>query len=437
MDQNDNLSGAELIGKLENISGLYAKTLEIQQQMEDFVPEDHYERKVEVPQFPGEYDTEKQRQLWREKLDHTYEGILELAERTHREVYGPKEPEKPQKKAFVNPEDTAFTQKRDKFNRYSLIALGVSIFFLLGAIFGVDESTSDTLPTIYIIVALGAALFGFLKYKVKTMDDAASVKRAEALAAHDRQHEERMEEYAKQMESYESEKAQYEVKLQKFMEDYRAWREIYLQSLAEEAKIAKNLEADRKAAVEKIYQEHYLPAEAALNEANDLVAENYLPVLKMLIDLLKSKRADDLKEAINLYEDIVYRERQLALEREKEAQRRREEEQRRRDEERRYQEDKRFREDQEQQRRHEEERRQQDAERRHKEEMEQRDRMERDRQTQERRQREEDRRRQERAESDRRQREDRDTRDQCNRCASVGHCSMAFRRPNCASFRPR
>jgi cell division protein FtsW (lipid II flippase) len=38
---------------------------------------------------------------------------------------------------------------------------------------------------------------------------------------------------------------------------------------------------------------------------------------------------------------------------------------------------------------------------------------------------------------DRKQKEDRDTRDQCNRCAQVGHCGMAFRRANCASFRPQ
>ena len=221
------------------------------------------------------------------------------------------------------------------------------------------------------------------------------------------------------------------------MKDYQAWREIYIQSVNEEAYILDKLEADRVSAVKKIYEERYTPAVAALNETNDLITDEYLPVLNVIIDLLKSGRADDLKEAINLFEDIVYRERQLALEREKEEQRRLEEEQRRRDEERRHREDMQFRKDQERQRQREEERRQQDAERRHREEMDQRERQERDRQNEERRRADEERRRADRAELDRKQEEERNTRDQCNRCAQNSHCSMAFRRPNCASFRPR
>jgi len=222
-----------------------------------------------------------------------------------------------------------------------------------------------------------------------------------------------------------------------FVRAYTEWRGIYLESRREEEDIAEKLEEDRQAAVNAINKEEMLPVLQELSDTNDLVSMNYLPVLETLIDLLKDGRADDLKEAINLYEDIVYRERQLELEREKEEQRRWEEEQRRRDEERHHKEQMKFQQDQERQRQREEERRQQDAERRHREEMDQRDRQERDRQNEERRRADEERRRAERAELDRKQKEDRETRDQCNRCAQAGHCSMAFRRPNCASFRPR
>ena len=43
----------ELIAKLEEISALYASTVAIQSQMDDFTPEDHYDRQIVVPPFPG------------------------------------------------------------------------------------------------------------------------------------------------------------------------------------------------------------------------------------------------------------------------------------------------------------------------------------------------------------------------------------------------
>ena len=234
------------------------------------------------------------------------------------------------------------------------------------------------MPTLIIITVLAAAAFLFFGYMVKQLKAEEAKKEAEALAAYNRQKEEIMAEYAKKMKVYEGECTEYEVTLKSFLEDYLAWREIFIQSVKEEAQIAEKLEADRKAAVEKIYEERYLPAEAALNECNDLVSEEYLPNLKVIIDLLKSKRADDLKEAINLYEELVYRERQLQLQREQEEQRRREEEQRRQDEERRHKEEMQFRESQERQRRYEEEQRRRDEERHHQEDMKQREQQARD-----------------------------------------------------------
>lgn len=69
--------------------------------------------------------------------------------------------------------------------------------------------------------------------------------------------------------------------------------------------------------------------------------------------------------------------------------------------------------------------------------MAQREKQERDRQYEENRLRQEQQRKDERAESERRRQEDEATRRQCNTCALCGNCSMAFRRPNCASYRPR
>ena len=433
MEQQKN----ELIAKLEDISAKFDKVVAIQSEMDEFTPEDHYEREISVPQFPGEYENENYREIWRNKLDHTLKEAVEIAERTHRSVFAPKKPEKFKEEDFKKPKNHALQEKQEKCKIRSFIGAGVGIFFFLGVFSCIQSGDSNVVPFVAAVALAGAAAFWFFRKKGNDAKMQEEQEVAEALAAHTLRQEARKAEHTEKMKAYEEACTAYEAELCKFMEDYKAWREIYLQSVAEEAQIAEKLEADRVAAVNKIHEECYVPAEAALKEANDLVSVSYLPVLGIIIDLLRSGRADGLKEAINLYEDIVYRERQLELEREKEEQRQREEEQRRRDEERRYQEDMRFRKEQERQRQREEDQRQKDAERRHKEEMDQRERMEQNRQYEERRQREEDRRRADRAELDRKQAQDRDTRDQCNRCAEVGHCSMSFRRPNCASFRPR
>ena len=49
--------------------------------------------------------------------------------------------------------------KKVNFKAWSYVALGICIFFLLGSFFGVDESTKDTLPTIYGISAVSAVVF--------------------------------------------------------------------------------------------------------------------------------------------------------------------------------------------------------------------------------------------------------------------------------------
>lgn len=425
----------ELLTKLGKIRNLYEETVSIRSEMDTFVPEDCYEREIEVPEFPGEYESERIRALWRDKLDHTYEGAVAIAEKTHREVFSPKAPDKLKLPAFEKPKNRELLDKQAKYRSRSFVGAGVGIFFFLG-IFSCLQSGYGA-PFVITVALIGAAIFLFFRKKYDEAKKQEEKETAEALLAHNQHLEELKAAHAEKMKAYEDECAKYEANLQKFLEDYATWRAIYLQSVSEEAQIAEKLEADRIAAVKKIYEERYVPAEAALQETNDLVTEKYLPVLDVIIDLLRSGRADDLKEAVNLFEDLVYRERQLALEREKEEQRQQEERMRRQAEERHHKEQMRFQQDQERQRQREEQQRQQDAERRHREEMAQRDRQERDRQYEERRRAEEDRRSADRAEQDRRREEERNTRDQCNRCAEVGHCSMSFRRPNCASFRPR
>lgn len=412
----------ELLTKLEKIRKLYNETLSIQEEMDNFVPEDCYNRKVVVPEFPGEYENEQVREVWKNTLDHTEDDAIEIAKALHIKFIGPKEPEKPVKTEFKEREDQTLKAKQIGFGCLSYIAAAISAFFFLGALVGVDENTRDTLPVILGIAITFAAAFAVLTllqlYAKKSIAD----KIKEEKAAHDRQQAAIMADYARKRQAFEYKNKEYKVKLQKFLEDYAAWREIYLESVAEEEQIEEQLEADRVAAVEKIYEERYAPVQAALDETNDLITQKYLPALDIIIDLLRSGRADDLKEAINLFEDIVYRERQLALEREMEEQRQYEEEQRRQDEERHHREQMEFQQAQEYQRQREERQRQQDAERRYQEEKAQRERQQ-----------AEDKRR---AEAELRKTE-MDTRRQCSSCAQGSYCNMKYSRANCASFRPK
>lgn len=428
----------ELIGKLEKISDLYKTTVAIRLEMDEFVPDDHYKREITVPVFPGEYQTEKERMIWTEELNHTSAEAPEIAKQVHRQLYGPKEPEKPKLKDFEKPEDRELRNKQSKFNGLSKLFAGIAIFFFLGTLLNLNDEYS-VLPTLIIITVLAAAAFLFFGYMVKKLKAEEAKKEAEALAAYNRQKEKIMAEYAKQMQVYEGACAEYEDTLKNFMNSYLAWREIFIRKVKEEAQIAKKLEADRSTAVAKIYEERYLPAEAELNACNDLVAEAYLPNLKVIIDLLKSKRADDLKEAINLYEEMVYRERQLQLQREQEEQRRYEEEQRRQDEERRHREEMNFRESQERQRRYEEERRRQDEERRHREETRAREAEARSRELQER---ERIRKEQYKAHMDQVEQQNKQRsagQAQCRACAHVGRCNMSVHNhaPTCTGFTPR
>lgn len=426
------LSREDLIAKLQNISGLYKATRSIQAKMDDFEPEDNYPREISVPEFPGNFSKEEQT-IWVERLDHTAEFAAKVAEGGHRKAHAPEEPKKPVIKEFQKIHDTKLADAQSKFGCLSYVAAGVCGFFLLGSVVG--GADSSTLPTILGIAAIGGVAFFLFRKKVAAAKAEEEKKNAQALAEHNRRSEEIMAEYKKKKEIYDKDLAEYEIELKQFMEEYLAWREIYLQSVDEEAEIADKLEADRVAAVNAMYQQEYLPAEAALNEANTLVSEDYLPVLPVIIDLLRSSRADNLKEAINLYEDLVYRERQLQLQREIEEQRQYEEELKREAEERHHQEQMRFKENQERQRRQEEAQRRSDEERHHQEQMK----LQQDQEQQ--RRREEEKRRKDEA---RRQREYEDQQRsaasaQCRACANVAHCNMRIhnKTPNCTGFRPR
>lgn len=429
----------ELLKKLEEISILHKKALNIKCKMNDFTPEDNYERKVEVPKFPLELKSEYDEgvcEVLEDNLDHTADDAVEEMSKCYDLSYRPEEPAEPKIKEFSFSEENKYSNKKSKLGCLSYLAVGVTIFFALSLILGTAEGAESTITLIAIIAAV---LFVLFRIMILATAKGAKNAEAKARAKYNDEKEQIMADYNAKVKDFEAKCEAYEQTKAEFLKKYAAWREIYLESVAEEDEIEAKLEADRQAEVAKIEREEFDPVFNDLVAINDIVTTEYLPALDTLIELIRSGRADDLKEAINLYEDICYRERQLQLEREKEAQRREEAALKREAEERHYQEQMEFQKQQEYNRQREAAEQRQAEERRHREDMQQRERMERDRQLQEkeRARKEEYNAHMNRIDEERKLSAAANA--QCQACVNVAHCSMKVhnKTPNCTGFRPR
>lgn len=404
----------ELIAKLEEISALYASTVAIQSQMDDFTPEDHYDRQINVPQFPGEYKSEKERSAWQELIGHDEEDAVQIMDMAYERVHCPKEPAKPNMgNRPENTHDTANALKK-KLGCLPIAAAFIVVCSLIsGGLFSGDTAT--IIGNLVIIVACVVAVLFFLKkYKNAQQTDEETTK--VMIKNYDESKQAAEEKYEQDMNIYQTERAAYLLSKGDFLEEYTAWREVYLDHLREEAEIEEKLEADRVAGVNRIYEEQYVPAQKKLEESNDLITAEYLPVLHIIIELIKSGRADDLKEAINLYEDIVYRERQLEQERQAEENRQREAQQQMQMQAQQHAEQMKFQQEQERQRKYEAEQQLRMQEQHHKDEMKK----------------QEERLRQEK-EAIKASRQKR-----CDNCIHKSNCRVRFTEGayNCAGFRP-
>ena len=431
------MSKAQLIAKLETVATLYNTMLAIQNKMDRFQPVDKYARQIAVPPFPGNYQNEQEREAWKKAIPHENADAVEIATATHKKYLHPKEPAKPAIREFVAPINATEKKNQEKYGCLSKLGLGVAIFFFLGIFFG-DVIGNGALPTTLVIIALAVGAFLFFKMKVDKSKAVIDQERAVALEEYNQKKEQLLANYAAAMKAYESDCAAYETTSHAFLQEYSTWRPIYLKHLQEEAVIAQQLEADRQAEVNRIYAEEYAPVEKALTQYNDLITAKYLPVIGTLIDLLKSGRADDLKEAVNLYEDIVYREKQLKLEREKEEHRRQEAAEALEAEERRHRDQMRFQEDQERQRQREAEQQQKLAEQQMAMQQKQHAEMMRAQADAAKRQ-EDQRRKEERAAREREEKAREAGSKQCQACVSSATCNHRIynRTGNCTGFRPR
>ena len=350
------LSKDELIKKLQKISKLCDNVLEIKSEIDNFVPQDNYPRKFIVPVFPGDYADEEEREEWETVIDHEDKNAIEQMIEEYNRCFSPKKP----KKTVVNKCQDTVTDEVDKLKKkmgcFPLVGIFVGAIALFTALF-TGSSDSFTAGLNWVITVLCAGVIGYYYFKLSKAKESDAKVLKEIQRLHKEKVEYETQQYEEAMRLYESEMTSYKLRRQDFLDKYTTWRKIYLDSLAEEERISEQLENVRQAAVDIIIKKKLNPAINELEVANDLLSRDYLGAIDLIIDLLKSNRADNLKEAINVYEEIVYRERQLQLQREQEAQRRHEEELRRQDEERRHREDMAQREAAERRRRYDEQER--------------------------------------------------------------------------------
>lgn len=407
--ENGGLSKNELIKKLEAISVLHKKALSVKSEMDNFEPEDNYERKIIVPVFPGDYENEEDREYLEESIDHENEDAVEQISEVFDDCYLPKEPSKPNYGTRPENDSAHSNALKQKQGCLPIVAGFIAVCSLVsGGLFSGDSGTM-IMNIVILIACVVAGIYFYLNLgKAKKTDEEATITKIES---YEKEKKEKADKYNQDMIEYQTSLDSYKLQRADFIDEYTNWRKVYLESLNEEAEIEEKLEADRIAAVKKIEAEEFMPLLRDMAELNDLVATDYLPALDIIIDLLKSGRADDLKEAINLYEDIVYRERQLQLQREQEEQRRYEEECRRADEERRHREEMEFREEQERQRRYDEELRQRKEDERLAKEKEERKKAD--------------------------ELAKREAKSRCHWCTNYHNCSIRHNPPlNCTGFRP-
>lgn len=360
MEQNKK----ELVTKLRKISELFETVVEIKTKMDNYDIEDNYPRKHTIPEFNHASFNKIIARDAHDRLDYAasnngislsslirdnYDEYQLLKSRAF--VYAIKaifslniEDDDPisDEEAFsyadelykhINPIPVEPTFKqfeenmtKTKENTKGLLIAG-SIWGGMSLIF-----MFDSFLTGLVMLLLCSPLFiiYFLKaFKAKQLDNTA---------------------FAEAKENYEKESKEYNEEYNTFLNNFADWRCDVQKYIEEDNQILLKIEKEKADTIEKINNEEYIPACEKLVELNDVLPQDYLPAINQIIELLEYNRADNLKEAINLYEDIVFRQ-------EQEEQRQYEEEMRRQDEERRYQEEKSFREQQERQRQKEEKRR--------------------------------------------------------------------------------
>lgn len=391
----------DLIEKLNRISSLYKQAKAIKSKIHSFVPKDNYERIVSVPDFPGGED--KNGKI-KNAVDHSATDAIEEMSKQYDLHFAPKKPKKPKSQSVPKAITTLTDAHKGKMGIIFVIAIFVGVISLMTC-FGnfITGQFLVGVPSLIVAAACGVVIFKFRKKlnEAKRLDAAAT---QNAIKEYEQSQKAKEGKYAQDIKEYETLMADHQSSRSDFINEYKKWREIYLKSLEEEGRIKRKLEEDRLAEIERIETKELTPVLEELVSVNDIISDDYVPAIDTIIDFLKSGRADDLKEALNLYEEMLYRERQLQLQREQEAQRQYAEE-------RRHREEMRLREEQERRRRYDEEQRQRKEDERRAVEKKEKEALE--------------------------KKAVADAERKCHWCANWKNCGMRHNPPlNCAGFRP-
>ena len=348
----------ELIKKVKKINDIYCESQSVLYEIENVSVEDNYERKIKVPSEPNcPTEVFKPTKYYRSKGD------------------------------LISLEDY-FKKLPIGFGIASVVQVGV----YFAAKSGIDGSgdSADQIQTgftnftkIVLFILIGVCALFLVINLLKVFK--ALLGYSSYVDSVDRKYNDDLAKYNK----YVQEKDIYNKKLENY-------NEILKQHEDEEESISSKIEEEETKLANSIRAKKYNPLIEKLEKENDgIIGDIYYPDLSLIIDLLESGRADSIKEAINLVEDIKFKERQLDLEREKMEREAADREEAARAEEELYRED-RWREE---------------------------------------RQREEDRRRED---SLRREQESRDHQAalrQCSNCANIRGCRNYAKYPNCPNYR--
>ncbi len=379
----------ELIKKLKEINEAYREKQRIKARMENPQVEDKYERKCKAAKKP-------------EKPDNLKEPIKPHIT-----------PVKPLSKEEFS--KTEFKETLKYVKSHILKGVLCIVLLLLSTVFlGMMYSAYNVVLAILHVIGFAVLTFLYVKPLIPCIKadiaDNNRRKTDEAYRAYVADLEEkdriRIEEaenkYAEEMKAY----AAYKIEYDKYLAELEKYNNSLDEVDKEEKEIKRKIDEEKKKKAESIKQNEYIPASEEFERLNDVISEDDLPDLGKLITLLENGRADTLKEAFSVLEDMKYREeqRRLAEDRERQAEERRLEELEYRERER------------------EREERQS-----YEEKIKERDeKWERERQESKRKWEEEK----------KRQQEHEDARQQCYTC-SVQNCWNRNKYPNCPNYKPK
>ena len=243
----------EIIAKLKNLNNIYKKSLEAQNKIENVKVKDNYERVVVVPEEPAcPLEVE--------------EPIKEIKTKSEfvNEILGP---------FFV-------------------------AYMVLGLMFASFIALRNVAVTIFSVVLIGISI---------TCHVLMSKKRA---LKYDDYVENTNNQYKEDLNAYK----EYLTEVKLYNKEINTYNRQLKLHEEEEKEIRHKINEEENRIKEEIIEKEYDPLVEKLEKENDgIIGKKYYEDLLDIIDLLESGRADTIKEALNLFEDIKQKNIQFEL----------------------------------------------------------------------------------------------------------------------------